>query len=178
MSNASEFFDWLDAQEDSTERESEGWICDTIDKAEGAARRLREATDAIREYKAVADRMIADANLWLAEVTAPHASKVESQSKDLEAFLRLQIENGGAKSLPLPYGVSIKATKTGGTFEFAADFAETAPDDVVRKKREVDAAKAKAYYKVTPSGDIIDPNGEIVEGITVKPKVDKYTVTA
>lgn len=179
MSDASEFFDWLDEQDDPAPREAPGWMCDTIEKAEVAARRLRDATDRIAAIDAVADRMVADAEAWRAQASAPYASKVEAAQRDIETFLRVQIEDGGPKSVPLPYGVSVSARQTGGTLVFDPGFADIAPDNVVRVKVEVDAAKAKAYYRVTDDGVVVDPEtGEVVEGVSVTPKVDKVKVTA
>lgn len=174
--DTSDFFDWLDAQDEPAEREAPGWMCDTIEKAEGAARRLRDASDRISAIDAVADRMIADAEAWRAQASAPYASTVDGATRDIETFLRVQIDAGGPKSAPLPYGVTVKARQTGGTLQFADGFADQAPDDIVRVKREVDAKAAKAYYTVTDGGAVVDPNGEIVEGVTVKPKVDTVKV--
>lgn len=179
MADASEFFEWLEAQDEPAEREAPGWICDTIEKAEAAARRLRAATDSVSSIDAVADRMIADAEAWRAQASAPYASKVEAATRDIETFLRVQIEDGGPKSTPLPYGVSVAARKTGGTLVFDPAFVDSAPDDVVRVKRSIDAAKAKAYYSVTPDGIIVTPDGEVVaEGVSVSPVVDSVKVSA
>lgn len=177
MTDASDFFDWLDAQEEPVDRAAPEWICDTLEKAEGAARRLRAATDSIAEIDAVANRIIADAEAFRAQAAAPHAATVESCSADIETFLRKQIEMGGPKNAPLPYGISVAARQTGGTLVFDPEFAETAPDDIVRVKRSIDAKAAKAYYTVTKAGVVVDPNGEVVEGVTVAPKVDSVKVT-
>lgn len=176
--DASEFFDWLDEQDDPAPREVPGWMCDTIEKAEGAARRLRAATDRIDAVSAVADRMIADAEAWRAQATAADAAKVEACERDIETFLRVQIEQGGPKSAPLPYGVSVSARKTGGTLVFDPEFVDSAPEDVVRVKRSIDAKAAKSYFTVTDDGTVVDPNGELVEGVTVAPVVDSVKVTA
>jgi hypothetical protein len=178
MTDASEFFEWLDEQEEPAEREAPGWMCDTIEKAEAAARRLRDATDRIAAIDAVADRMVADANAWRQQASAPFAGKVEACTRDIETFLRVQIADGGPKSTPLPYGVSVSARKTGGTLVFDPEFVDAAPDDVVRVKRSIDAAKAKAYYTVAGDGIVVDPNGEVVDGVTVAPVVDAVKVTA
>lgn len=177
MTDASDFFDWLDAQEEPVDRAAPEWICDTLEKAEGAARRLRAATDSIAEIDAVANRIIADAEAWREQATAPYASTAQSCTADIETFLRKQIEMGGPKSAPLPYGISASARQTGGTLVFDPEFAESAPDDIVRVKRSIDAKAAKAYYTVTKAGVVVDPNGEVVEGVTVAPKVDSVKVT-
>lgn len=182
MTDASEFFEWLDAQDEPAEREAPGWMCDTIEKAEGAARRLRDATDRIAAIDAVADRMIADAEAWRSQASAPYASKVEAATRDIETFLRVQIEGGGPKSTPLPYGVSVAARKTGGTLVFDPEFVDAAPDEIVRVKRAIDAKAAKAYYTVKEyEGEtvIVTPTGEVVErGVSVSPVVDSVKVTA
>lgn len=179
MTDTNDFLEWLDAQDDPAEREASGWVCDSIERAEGAARRLREATDKAREIDAVADRVIAEANAWRAEASAPYVSKIERETRSLETFLRLQIEAGGPKSSPLPYGVTVKARKVGGTLEFPDGFADTAPDDVVRVKRSIDAKAAKARYKALDDGSVVDTvTGEVVEGVTVKPVEDRVQVTA
>lgn len=173
-----DFLEWLDEQDDPAPREAEGWMCDTIEKAEGAARRLRKATDAIAEIEATMDRIIADARAWRDDASKRHDSVVRIEQGNLDTFLRVQIEQGGPKSAALPWGVSVKARKTGGTLEFADGFADGAPDAVVRVKRSIDAKAAKSYYTVTDSGVVVDPNGEVVEGVTVKPVEDRVDVVA
>lgn len=178
MTSKADFLDWLDEQPDQTDYTADDWVCDSIEKAEGAARRLRAAADKLAEIDAVADRMIAEAQAWRDEAGASYRSKVDSESRNLETFLRIQIAAGGPKSSPLPYGVTVSARKTGGTLEFAPGFADTAPDDVVRVKRSIDAAAAKKFYTVADDGIVVDPNGEVVEGVTVKPVEDAVKVTA
>lgn len=170
-----DFFDWLDEQEPEQERGGE-WTCDTIEKAEAAARRLRQASDRIAAIDAVADKLIADANAWRAEASSPYAAQAEVASSDIETFLRVQIDAGGPKSAPLPHGVSVSARKTGGTFVFADGFADSAPDDVVKITRKVDAKAAKMRYKETDQGVIDTVTGELVEGVSVTPIMDKVTV--
>lgn len=173
-----DFLEWLDEQDDPAPRHADGCMCDTIDKAEAAARRLRAATDALAAIEAVQDRIIADARAWREEAGKRHDSIVLAEQANLETFLRVQIAAGGPKSAPLPWGVSVKARKTGGTLVFADGFADEAPDDVVRSKVSIDAAKAKAYYRVADDGTVVDPNGEVVEAVTVAPVADKFEVVA
>lgn len=172
-----DFLEWLDEQDAPAERGGE-WMCDTIEKAEGAARRLRQAVDAITEIERVQDRIIADARAWREEAAKRHDTIVLHEQANLETFLRKQIADGGPKSSPLPWGVSVKARKTGGTLEFADGFADDAPDEIVRVKRSIDAKAAKAYFTITDDGLAVDPNGEIVEAVTVKPVGDKVEVVA
>ncbi len=195
MSDASEFFEWLDGQDDPAERETPGWMCDTIDKAEGAARRLREATDRIAEIDAVANRMIADAEAWRSQASSPWASQCAASTADIETFLRVQIDAGGPKSSPLPYGVSVSARKTGGTLDLSMLDAESAPAAIVKMKPAIVAAEAGKYYRIIgPDGvevdgkdvkveagveyTVVDPNGEVVDSVSVKPVVDAVTVRA
>lgn len=178
MSDDIDFLDWLDAQDDPAEREAGGWACDTIDRAEAAARRLRRATDAVADMTRTRDRIIADANAWHEHATDRHETIIEIERANLETFLRKQISDGGAKSAPLPWGATVKARKVGGQLEFPDGFADTAPDEVVRVKRSIDAAAAKAFYTVADGGVVVDPNGEVVEGVRVKPVTDKVEVVS
>ncbi len=178
MNDATDFLDWLDAQDDPAERVADGWACDTIERAEAAARRLRRATDAVAELTRTRDRIIADAKAWHEHATDRHETIIEIERANLETFLRKQIEDGGAKSAPLPWGVTVKARKVGGQLVFPDGFEELAPDDVVRVKRSIDAKAAKAYYTVADGGVVVDPSGEVVEGVTVKPVHDKVEVVS
>lgn len=177
MTDNNDFLEWLDEQPDAPDTNADGWTCDSMAKAEASARRLRRASDKLAEINAVADRLIADANAWREHVSAPHDSAADIERRNLETFLRIQIEQGGAKSCPLPHNVSVSARQVGGTLEFVKDFADTAPDDVVRVKRSIDAKAAKEYYRVV-DGVVVDPNGEIVEGVTVRPVTDNVKVVA
>lgn len=173
-----DFLAWLDEQDDPAPREASGWMCDTIEKAEGAARRLRKAQDAIADIERVMDRIIADARAWRDEAAKRHDSVVRVEQGNLETFLRVQIEQGGPKSAALPWGVSVKARKTGGTLDLSGLDPDDAPDAIVRVKRAIDAKAAKEYYTVAEGGVVVDPNGEVVEGVTVKPVEDRFEVVA
>lgn len=177
MTDNNDFLEWLDEQPDAPDTAADGWICDSMAKAEASARRLRRAADKLAEIDAVADRLIADANAWREQASAPHDSAADIERRNLETFMRIQIEQGGAKSAALPYNVSVSARKTGGTFEFEDNFADSAPDEIVRVSRKIDAKAAKEYYRVV-DGVVVDPNGEIVEGVTVRPVTDNVKVVA
>jgi len=92
--------------------DDEQFKVDTPEKADWALRKYAQAKQAINEYTRQRDEMIARANEWLAEVSAPHLETMRRMESLLAEYHREQLQkNPKAKTIKRPVGTLKSVTR-------------------------------------------------------------------
>ena len=119
---------------------------------------------------------------WNTEAKEEHLDRIDNYRYLLEEYMRAeyqkQVDAGKKpkKSIKLPFG-SIALKKQQPEFEKDEDllYLYAEENDLLKVKREIDWASIKAKAEVK-NGVLVDENGEIVPGVKVKEREDKFEV--
>jgi phage host-nuclease inhibitor protein Gam len=155
------------------------FVVDSMEKAIWAMRKIANIDLSVEEVNKAADAEIERINAWRDE----EVRIISSQRKFFEGLLegyhrRIMAENPKKKTIKLPHGqLQIRAQKP----DFIRDdekiikWAEKEMPKVVIRKPKLDWSALKDSLKVDGSM-AFSSNGEIIPGITVVPRGDKFNI--
>lgn len=163
------------------------FIVNDLDSASEASRRIAYFQEKMAEIDSIIEKQIAPIlqkiekiKEWGKFAKEEHEEKIRDYSYNLEVYMREEIEkqlaNGKKpkKTIKLPYGkMSLKTQQP----EYQKDndlLLEYAKSSgYVRIKKETDWAELKKKCMVL-GGKLVDPDGEIVPGVVVVERGDKF----
>jgi len=178
--NAVEQLDeYLNEDIDEAVKSSVPFIVDTTEKEIWAMRKISTIDRGIAEVDKAADAEVERVNTWRAE----EIKRISSQRGFFEGLLegyhrRIMAENPKKKTIKLPHGqLQIRAQKP----EFIKDdkkiieWAEKEMPAIVTKEPKLDWGTLKDSLKIVEN-IAMTSQGEVVPGITVVPRGDKFNV--
>lgn len=154
--------------------ERERWVCDSLEKALWAARKVQGLARQRAEFRRAAEREIAKVTAWLAAVDKPLAESASFFEGALIDYHRRQLDaDPSAKTVKLP-GVVLKSREMPDAITVAdtkaaigAALLRGYPDLVRERDPELDLAALRKHLKDT---------GEMLPGVTVERQERKFTV--
>lgn len=181
------------------------WTPSDAGAADWAARKAQRAATAISDLRAQRDRIVAQADAWLAHERKRHDATVAWAESMLEVWLRAEIDGDDSKrprkSRELPCGVTVKQVPGRPRVEVddAAEFIAWAQDnglgDVLLRTRDPDPDKQAIKEAATDvltvvraggedvldwsrrdDGSLVADTGEVVPGVRVPTGADSYKV--
>lgn len=165
------------------------FVVNNLETAAEATRRITYFHERMTELDSIMEKQIAPflekielIKNWNSEAKQEYLDKVEHYSILLELFMRKEVEaqeqsgKKPKKSINLPYG-KIALKKQQPEFEKDEDilFNYAKERELVRTKESTDWATLKKECTVV-NGRLVDPNGEIVPGVIVMERDDKFEV--
>ena len=185
MKQLSNVMEELNEQEEIVVNQS--FVVKDLETAAEAQRRITYFNDRMAEIDTITEQQIAPflakiekIREWGAQAKQEFENKTDHYSALLEVYIRNEVaaqEAAGKKpkkSIALPYGkIALKKQQP----EFVKDteelFRYAEQSGFVRTKVEVDWAELKKSSKVH-DGKMIDANGEVVPGVVVVDREDKF----
>jgi len=158
----------------------EGFTVDSEEKAIWAAEKLVAAHAEIAAHQLAASQRIALMNQWLTDVTRPLAARVEFFEGMLDHYHReVFAADSKKKTIPLP-GVQLKSRAGQDAWAFDADlflaWADEHAPELVRVKREPNAAEAKKALTAAGGGVAVNADGVVVAGVVITPGETKFSI--
>ena len=175
--------------QDEQETVNQTFVVNDLETAAEAQRRISYFQDEMKKIDVITEqqiepfkRKIEKIEEWGEQSKQEFAEKQSFYISQLELYLRTeierQIESGKKpkKTLKLPYGkILLKKQQPEYTKDDAALMEYAKQIGKVRVKEEVDWADIKKSCLVQ-GGYLIDDNGEIVPGVTVTERADKFEI--
>ncbi len=159
------------------ECEKEHWVPDNDDSAEWCLKKISAYQEERREKEKFYKEQIAKLDAWLESATKPLDMNIEHFQNLLHLYADKKLEGQKKRTVSLPSG---KFGFRKSQPEIARDetvllpFCKKSYPDAIRTKETVDWAALKKRCTVTDKG-VIDPTtGEILPGVTVTPRPDKF----
>ena len=173
--------------DNTSQNESEGFVVDNDKKATWCLRKIKHMTEKQSENEKLAKEQIAEieeeikeVRRWLEEENSRLDNNIGFMETKLENYAhRLREDDPDLKTHKLPFG-SLKFRAQRPKWKYDDDkllnFAEDAMADVIKIKKKVDKRKLKKRLEVVDGKAIIKDTGEIVEGIKVTDRPEKFKV--
>ena len=170
-----------------TKKESVGFVVDNDKKATWCLRKIKQMKEKQSENEKLAKEQIAEiedeikeVRKWLEEENSRIDNNIGFMESKLENYAhRLREDDPDLKTHKLPFG-SLKFRAQRAKWKYDDDklleFVEEAMSDVVKIKKKVDKRKLKKRIDVVDGRAIIKDTGEIVEGIKVTNRPEKFLV--
>jgi phage host-nuclease inhibitor protein Gam len=159
--------------ESEEQERSEGFVVDSLEKAEWCLRKLAKLAQEDAEDEAMAQREIERIQAWLEARKKPRQQSREFFEEHLRRFHQRLLEEDpkGNKTVKLPHG-TLKARKLPDKWEYdeqaIVEWAKVnARIELIRIKEEPDKQAIKEYVKMT---------GEVIPGVTVTRQGIKFDV--
>ena len=172
--NLNEFIDNQVAPED-------GFKVNDESKANWALRKIKELQEEKEKNIAFAEKEISNIDLWLSQENEKAQRDIDYFQGLLSAYaLEKRDEDPKFKSLKLPNG-SIRFKKQQPAFKYdnaaLLDYLKKSEEtDLIRIKEEPNKSAIKKLF-IVQDDSLINPNtGEIVEGVTIEKRDDKFEV--
>lgn len=172
---------FLDEREDGNP--AERFTCDDLGKATWAARKLARIRRQQAEVQRVAEERLQAIRDWMTAETEKLDRAAGFFEHALTEYHRLQlVENPKAKTIALPDGVKLACRKQQPEYVRDNDvllaWAKANAVDCVKTIESVDWSTIKGRVAVSDGGTVIYVNtGEVVPGVTVEQRPDKFIVT-
>lgn len=177
----------LKRQQDDQKKESDHFIIDNDQKANWALRKIRHLNQKKKENQDFADKEIEAIQKEIDEINEWLESENDSLDNDIEymeGMLRVYAEQLKSdapklKTHKLPFG-RLQFRKQRDKWNYDNDklleFAEQNLADTIKVKKQVDKRKLKKKIKVVGSKAVVADTGEVVEGIEVIQRGEKFKV--
>lgn len=170
--------DFLDNQE---ETEKEAFQVTDDASANWALRKIKQHQEQQKENNALAESEIEKVNAWLSAENGQAQQSIDYFQSLLAVYaLKEREKNPKFKSMKLPNG-TVRFRKQQPSFKYddtkLVEYLEKAEEtDLIKIKKEPNKAEVKKLFVVL-NGKLINPvTGELVEGVTIEEREDKFEV--
>jgi phage/plasmid-associated DNA primase len=177
----------LKRQQDDQKKENDHFIIDNDQKANWALRKIRHLKQKKKENEEFANTEIEEIQKEIDEVNQWLESENDSLDNDIEymeGLLRVYAEQLKAddpelKTHKLPFG-QLQFRKQRDKWRYDNDklleFAEKNLKNTIKIKKQVDKRKLKKKIRVVGSKAVVADTGELIEGIEVIKRGEKFKV--
>lgn len=172
---------------ENTKKEEEGFKIDSRGKANWALRKIRHLKKKQSKNDKLAQKEIDKLQAEIDEVKEWLESENDALQNSIDFFknllkghaLDLKEEDPEFKTLKLPFG-KLQFRKQRKKWHYEDDklleFAEENIKTAVKTKKKVDKRKLKKMVKAVGDKAIIEATGEVVEGISIEERGEKFKV--
>ena len=169
----------IDVAEYSEEVEQERFKVNNLNKANWCLKKISEIDKELKDNEIAVALEKERWNTWLGKKTEEANSKKEYFKSLLNEYLQeLRKDNPKAK-ISTPYGtVSTRKTQIKWNYDdekIKSFLKDNGMSDYIRTKEEIDKSSLKKALKVAGT-NVIDKDGQIVDGITIEPSKEEITV--
>jgi len=177
----------MNAEKKEIKNNDEGFVVDDDNKATWCLRKIRHFKSKQEKNKDLAEKQIKEIEKEIREVEDwldAENSKLENSIEFMESKLylyaqQLREENPDLKTHKLPFGqLQFRTQRPKWKYdnEKLLDFAEKNYQDLIKTKKSVDKRKLKSQAKIVRGKVIIEKTGEVVEGVEVVERGEKFKV--
>nr|DAL33532.1 MAG TPA_asm: hypothetical protein [Caudoviricetes sp.] len=155
----------------------EHWVPDNNDSAEWCLQKIREYKAEKWEKGKFYTEQIAKLNTWLEAATKPLDMNIEHFQNLLQLYADKALEGKKKRAVSLPsgkFGFRKSQPEILRDEAVLLPYCKTNYPDAVKVKESVDWAKLKGRCDITDKGAIDPATGEIIPGVTVTPRPDKF----
>jgi hypothetical protein len=168
-------------------RNEEGFIVDDDNKATWCLRKIKHFKSKQEKNKELAEEQISEIEKEIKEVKdwlEAENSKLDNSIVFMESKLylyaqQLREENPDLKTHKLPFGqLQFRTQRPKWKYDNdkLLDFAEKNYQELIKVKKSVDKRKLKSQAKIVGGRVIIEKTGEVIEGIEVVERGEKFKV--
>ena len=177
----------MNAEKKEVKNNDEGFAVDDDNKATWCLRKIKHFKSKQEKNKELAEKQIKEIEKEISEVEDwldAENSKLENSIEFMESKLylyaqQLREENPDLKTQKLPFGqLQFRTQRPKWKYDNdkLLDFAEKNYQDLIKIKRSVDKRKLKSQAKIVRGKVIIEKTGEVVEGVEVVERGEKFKV--
>ncbi|MFW5961838.1 MAG: host-nuclease inhibitor Gam family protein, partial [bacterium] len=168
-------------------KENDHFIIDNDQKANWALRKIRHLKQKKKENQDFADteieaiqKEIDEVNQWLKSENCNLDNDIEYMESMLRVYAeQLKSDDPKLKTHKLPFG-QLQFRKQRDKWKYDNDklleFAENNLEDIIKIKKQVDKRKLKKKIKVVGSKAVVADTGEVIGGIEVIKRGEKFKV--
>lgn len=176
----------LNAEKKET-RNDEGFVVDDDNKATWCLRKIKHFKSKQEKNKELAEKQIEEiekeireVEQWLEDENSKLDNSIEFMESKLYSYAQqLRREDPELKTHKLPFG-QLQFRKQRPKWKYDNDkllnFAEEKYKDLIKVKRSVDKRKLKSQAKIIGGKVIIEKTGEVIEGVEVIERSEKFKV--
>ncbi|MFW6409549.1 MAG: host-nuclease inhibitor Gam family protein [Halanaerobiales bacterium] len=170
-------------------KEKEEFVIDNDNRACWALKKIKALKEEIEEKEELAESQIYQVEKWLEREKAKRESKIANLESMLYDYGQLlKQEKPKLKTHSLPFG-KLKFRSQRPKWEYGEKLKEAVENNIpeaIKTEKKVDKKKLKklikaddSSFQITPTGKVVNTTtGEVVEGITVKERGEKFSVKA
>jgi flagellar biosynthesis GTPase FlhF len=177
----------LNAEKKEIKNEDEGFIVEDDNKATWCLRKIKHFKSKQEKNKKLAEEQISEIEKEIKEVEEwlkAENSKLENSIEFMKSKLylyaqQLREENSELKTHKLPFGqLQFRTQRPKWKYDNdkLLDFAEKNYKELVKVKKSVDKRKLKSKAKIVGGRVIIEETGEVIEGVEVVERGEKFKV--
>jgi hypothetical protein len=177
----------FNAEKKEIRNEDEGFVVDDDNKATWCLRKIKHFKSKQEKNKELAKEQISEIEKEIREVEEwleAENSKLENSIEFMKSKLylyaqQLREENPKLKTHKLPFGqLQFRTQRPKWKYDNdkLLDFAEKNYKELIKVKKSVDKRKLKSEAKIVGGRVIIEKTGEVVEGVEVVERGEKFKV--
>jgi hypothetical protein len=177
----------LSAEKKEIRSEDDGFVVDDDNKATWCLRKIRHFKSKQDKNRELAEKQINEIKKeikevedWLDDENSKLDNSIEFMESKLYSYAKqLREEDPELKTHKLPFGqLQFRSQRPKWKYdnEKLLDFAEKNYRDLIKVKKSVDKRKLKSQAKITGGKVIIEKTGEVIEGVEVIERGEKFKV--
>ncbi|WP_018250346.1 host-nuclease inhibitor Gam family protein [Orenia marismortui] len=168
-------------KEEVKENQEDRYVIDNDSKANSALRKLRELKAKKQEKEEQAEEFKREIDYWLEKEVSSIDSDIEFYEGILTEYaMNLKESDKELKTHKLPFG-SLKFRAQSDKWNYEDDkLVESVEgaglNDLIKVKKSVDKREFKKLVKVVGSNVINPDTGEVIEGVTIESREEKFSI--